>query len=115
MNLSPDWVTVLESNHHQAVHWSKVGNPRAPDPVLLEWARASNYLLFTNDLDFGRLLALTFAVGPSVLQIRGADLLPGASGWLVLATLEKYEKALRKGALVVIDESSTRVRLLPIV
>lgn len=29
MNLSPDWVPVLESAGFEAVHWSKIGNPSA--------------------------------------------------------------------------------------
>ena len=31
MNLSPDWVPVLNDHGWQAIHWSAVGDPRSPD------------------------------------------------------------------------------------
>jgi predicted nuclease of predicted toxin-antitoxin system len=72
------------------------------------------WLTRTNDLDFGRLLALTYAKGPSVLQIRGAALLPEDAEELVVAALSQCQEKLLAGALVTIDESSRRVRILPI-
>ena len=64
MNLSPDWVTVLTNHEIPAVHWSTVGDPRADDAVIMAWARTNNYTVFTHDLDFGGVLALTQAEGP---------------------------------------------------
>ena len=114
MNLSPLWVRFLSDHGHEALHWSEVGDPRAPDPVLLSWARDRDYILFSNDLDFSRLLALTFADGPSVFQVRTEDLLPSAIGDLVLQALEHHAVNLATGALVVLDASTLRVRLLPL-
>ena len=31
MNLSPDWVPVLNDHGWQAIHWSAIGDPRASD------------------------------------------------------------------------------------
>jgi predicted nuclease of predicted toxin-antitoxin system len=31
MNLSPDWVSVFEADRHEAVHWSRIGEPGAPE------------------------------------------------------------------------------------
>ncbi len=59
MNLSPEWVEVFARHNPSAVHWSTVGDPRAEDPVLIEWARENGYVVFTHGLDFGTLLALT--------------------------------------------------------
>jgi len=39
MNLSPDWVAVFDSAGIEAGHWSRIGDPRAADRVLLRWAR----------------------------------------------------------------------------
>lgn len=36
MNLSPAWVDVLNQAGHEAIHWSNVGDPRAPDAQILE-------------------------------------------------------------------------------
>lgn len=58
MNLSPLWVPFLERNGFEAVHWSAVGAPTAPDTEIMDRAIAEGYAVFTHDLDFGRLLAL---------------------------------------------------------
>ena len=55
------------------------------------WAVANQYVVFTHDLDFGTLLALTHAVGPSVIQVRGQDILPDHMGSLILAALRRHE------------------------
>jgi predicted nuclease of predicted toxin-antitoxin system len=78
------------------------------------WARLRGYIVFTNDLDFGHLLALTHASGPSVIQVRSKDLLPDGIGPVVLRALRENQEALRTGALVVIDPEDFRVRILPI-
>jgi predicted nuclease of predicted toxin-antitoxin system len=114
MNLSPEWVDVLERHGFKSSHWRDIGDPAAPDVEILEWARKYEHLVFTNDLDFGRLLALTYAKGPSVLQIRGGMLLPENAEQLVLTALSQCRADLENGALVTVDESSWKVRTLPI-
>jgi predicted nuclease of predicted toxin-antitoxin system len=80
----------------------------------MEWARANQAVVFTHDLDFGRLLALTAAGGPSVVQLRTHDVLPAVAGRVVVAALEQHREILELGALVVIDAESSRTRILPI-
>lgn len=114
MNLSPAWVPVLQRAGHQAVHWSAVGNPRAPDAEVMSWAGERGYVLFTHDLDFGALLAVSEAHGPSVIQIRTTDVTPEGQSDLLLRTLQQCKAALESGALVSVDESRARVRVLPL-
>jgi predicted nuclease of predicted toxin-antitoxin system len=114
MNLSPDSCEVLISQGWQATHWSSVGELGAPDEAILAWARANDYIVFTHDLDFGTLLALTHADGPSVVQVRTQDVLPEHLGDIVIATLRAFADQLASGALLVIDDERSRVRLLPI-
>lgn len=114
MNLSPDWVSVLTNAGWPAEHWSTVGDPRATDRTIMEWAEANGYIVFTHDLDFGTLLALTHRSGPSVLQVRGQNVLPDHMRHLVIAAIRQHETDLENGALVVVDESRNRVRILPI-
>ncbi len=100
MHLSPLWVEALDSQGFEATHWSWVGNPGAPDRGILEWARKEGYVVFTHDLDFSRLLALTQAEGPSVVQLRSQSVLPGEAGPLILAALQDialwFEHHIRK-------------------
>jgi predicted nuclease of predicted toxin-antitoxin system len=114
MNLAPAWAEVLNEAGHDAIHWSTVGDPRAPDRELMAWANRERRVVFTHDLDFGALLAVTGAEGPSVLQVRAQDTLPNHLGSLVLAALGQYREFLEAGALVALDEHSVRARILPL-
>ena len=80
----------------------------------MDWARANNHILFTHDLDFGTMLALTRAESPSVLQARTQDVTPAHLETVVIEVLQKYESLLETGALVVLDEGRSRVRILPL-
>jgi predicted nuclease of predicted toxin-antitoxin system len=113
MNLSPDRATVLMQHGYAAVHWSAVGDPRDTDAAIMAWAIANSRVVFTHDLDFGTLLALTHASGPSVIQLRTHDVMPDASCATLLAALQQHTSDLLSGALVVVDEVAARVRVLP--
>ena len=47
MNLSPEWIPALEKHGWQAMHWSDVGDPRASDRDIMDWAVAHQYVVFT--------------------------------------------------------------------
>jgi predicted nuclease of predicted toxin-antitoxin system len=53
MNLSVEWIAFLEQAGWSAVHWSTVGDPRAEDATLMQWASTHEYTVLTHDLDFG--------------------------------------------------------------
>ena len=114
MSLLPEWVAVLERAGWEAIHWSTVGNPRAEDQEIMAWARVQKHVVFTHDLDFGTLLALTRAGSPSVIQVRTQDVTPAAIGALVVNALRQFEGTLEKGALIVLDEARARARILPL-
>ena len=114
MNLSPTWVSVLKEAGHTAIHWSAIGAANAPDRDILEWAKIQGHVLFTHDLEIGAILAATEADAPSVIQIRTQDVTPDHAKDLLLNVLKRFEKDLRQGALISIDEEKSRVRLLPL-
>ena len=114
MNLSPKWEEVFKRHGWSAVHWSTVGNPRATDQVVMDWARENQSIVFTHDLDFGMLLALTNAEGPSVIQVRVQNVAPEHLEAIVVAAIQQHEALLETGALIVIDESTSRARILPL-
>jgi predicted nuclease of predicted toxin-antitoxin system len=114
VNLAPAWTEVLAANRIEAVHWTTIGDPRADDEELLRYASENGYVVFTHDLDFGTLLALTRARGPSVVQVRTQNVLPVAIGNLVVRVLTEHGASLEAGALVTVDERAARVRILPI-
>lgn len=114
MNLSPRWVGFFEENGFEAIHWSTIGEPNAPDSVIMAWARDRGFVVITHDLDFSALLAVTEAVGPSVVQVRTQDVLPDAIGPDVVRVLREHGTALDEGAIVSVDQLASRVRVLPI-
>ena len=114
MNLSPNWTTAFAAANIESVHWSTVGDPRAEDTEIMEYARANDYVVFTHDLDFGTLLALTQAESPSVVQVRAQNILPLHLAHTVVAVLRVNEETLEQGALIVVDEGRARVRILPL-
>ncbi len=114
MNLSPDWVIAFAAENIESVHWSTVGDPRAEDTEITEYARANDYIVFTHDLDFGTILALTQAESPSVVQVRTQNILPSHLANIVITVLQTNEAALEQGALIVVDEGRQRVRILPL-
>jgi len=76
--------------------------------------RDHHSVVLTHDLDFTTVLALTHAAGPSVVQIRTQRVLPASIGPLVIRVLSDHEEALAKGAIVNVNESRARVRILPL-
>lgn len=114
MNLSPKWVEVLETAGWEAVHWYQIGAPDALDQEIFDYALSNNYVVFTNDLDFGAILVARNAQYPSVIQVRTQDVAPENMAQTVIPALRQLEKYLEEGALIVIDESKWRARILPL-
>jgi hypothetical protein len=52
--------------------------------------------------------------GPSIVQVRTQATLPEDIGQDLVAVLERHGDPLRQGAIVTVDEYSSRVRILPI-
>jgi len=114
MNLSPLWVPFLVEHGIEAIHWSTIGDPTAPDSQILDHAASNGLVVFTHDLDFGMLLAASKSKGPSVLQVRTQDVLPAAIGVPILQAIERAREHLEAGAIVSVDFAQHRIRLLPI-
>jgi predicted nuclease of predicted toxin-antitoxin system len=114
MNLSPRWCPVFHAEGWDSVHWSAIGVVSAPDPEIMQRALADGRVVFTNDLDFGTTLALTRATGPSVIQVRTQDLRVESLSPRLIPLLLRFQRELEQGALLVVDEAKSRVRILPL-
>jgi predicted nuclease of predicted toxin-antitoxin system len=88
MNLSPYWADFLMGNGIEAVHWSSVGSPDAPDTEIITYARTHDFSVLTNDLDFGFILAITHGEKPSVIQTRTGALGIDRIGGVVVSALK---------------------------
>jgi predicted nuclease of predicted toxin-antitoxin system len=114
MNLSPDWVPYLVKQGFEAVHWSAIGKGDAPDTAIFDHARAIGTIIFTNDLDFTTILALTRSHRPSIVQARVHDVSPESLGPSLVAALVQFATELEKGAIVTLLPDRNKVRILPI-
>ena len=114
MNLSPEWVDVFQSEGYTVFHWKDIGNVKAPDSKIMEWARKNKFVVFTHDFDFGHILAATKTDSPSVIQVRTQDVMPEHLGTRLIEIIRKYEMQLQEGVLITIDENKHRIRILPI-
>jgi predicted nuclease of predicted toxin-antitoxin system len=115
MNLSPTWVEYLGTHDVEAIHWSAIGDPRADDLLIMDYARENCMLVFTHDLDFGNVLAVTHALGPSVIQVRTENPVPEFIGDLLRRALVEHASILARGALITLEPNAMRTRILPIV
>ena len=114
MNLSPGWAGFLTGNGIEAIHWSSIGSPDAPDSEIMIYAKTYDFTILTNDLDFGYILAITHGKKPSVIQIRKGALGYDRIGNVVLNAIKQLSSDIDKGALVTIDPLKTRVTMLPL-
>ncbi|MGJ3241647.1 MAG: DUF5615 family PIN-like protein [Opitutales bacterium] len=114
MNLSPQWATVLVEAGFEAVHWSEIGAATATDVEIFEEAAGNGRIVFTNDLDFGAMLASKRSKLPSVIQMRVRDVAPAAQKDVVISILGRFSAELRKGAFISIEPKRHRVRMLPL-
>lgn len=114
MNLSPRWVGFLAGVGIEAAHWSTLGAKNGPDSEIMAYAKANNYVVLTHDLDFSEILAASQGEKPSVVQIRAEDVSPDEIGKQVIAALQQMAYELEEGALLTIDPTRTRLRVLPL-
>jgi predicted nuclease of predicted toxin-antitoxin system len=112
--LSVDWIAFLGERGVEAVHWSSVGSRSADDEVIFAHAAEHGYVIFTHDLDFGTLLAMTAARVPSVIQARVDDTSVSAIGEAVVDLVQQCAEPLSEGAIVTLMPDRIRVRILPI-
>lgn len=66
-NLSPQLVDLLAVQGHEVEHVRDHGLQAATDSEVMELARVRSLVLVSADTDFGRLLQLSQASGPSIV------------------------------------------------
>jgi predicted nuclease of predicted toxin-antitoxin system len=113
-DLSPGWVTYLANAGFESTHWIDVGRPDAPDTELMRWASAQWICRVDRRSGFGAILAATQDGGPSVVQIRSDIPTPDAVGRAVIVARQQAQQELLEGALISVDATRARLRILPL-
>jgi len=113
MGVSRSVVEWLSSEGHDAVHLREEGLQRLPDPGVFQKGHLEDRILITFDLGFGEIVASSpQAVSVIVFRLRNARAIHQISRLRVV--LGQVLEDLERGAIVVIEESTHRVRRLPI-
>jgi len=112
--ISPRTVECLTQLGHEAIHVRTLGMQRAPDPEIVERARADSSVVLTFDLDFGEVLALGVLDKPSVIIFRLADQRSDSVNQRLSAVLAERSAELDSGALILVEDTRYRLRRLPI-
>ena len=114
MNLSPKWTEFFIANNIEAIHWSKIGSADVSDYEIMSYAKNNDFTVFTHDLDFSTILAITHNNKPSVIQIRAGNINPAITAQSVINAINSAVNEIEKGALITIDLYKTRLRILPL-
>jgi len=85
-----------------------------PDELIFDYALKNNAIILTQDLDFTRMLALRGTNIPTIVQLRVDCPLPSIIGNEIQLLLSKYKEQMLSGALITLDGSRHRIRLLPL-
>ncbi len=114
MGISIRTIEWLRRQGYEAVHLREEGLQRLPDPEVLEKAQAEGRILLTMDLDFGYLLAVSKERLPGVIIFRLTDESSANVNARITEVFLNCTDALRNGAVISVNDSAIRVRLLPI-
>ena len=114
MNLSPITVDALQREGWDIVRVSTLLPANASDAEILVLARRQNRVVITQDLDFSALLALGGHAQPSLITLRLSNTDPSLVTERLRQIAPQSEQALEEGSAVTVDDSSLRIRRLPI-
>ena len=112
--LSPAVSAGLRAAGHDSVHVRDYGLQAAEDATIFARAGSEARAIISADTDFAALLAAAQASGPSLVIFRhGLPHRPEAQLRLLLANLPAIESLLARGAVVSLEATRVRVRMLP--
>jgi len=112
--LAPRTAALLRLAGWDALHVSEVGLERTEDTEILDFAQCDSRTCITLDDDFHVHLALSRAGKPSVILLRVQGLAAEGQALLIRSVYEACADAVAEGAAVSADESTIRIRRLPL-
>lgn len=105
---------LLNEGGHDALHIGHLEMMGARDEMVLAAALEHDRVLVSADTDFGALLALSGASGPSVILFRREGRRPSDQAALLLANVDSFRDPLGDNFIAVVGRGHVRVRPLPI-
>src|SRR4051812_8285614 len=99
---------------YECIHVGEVGMLAVDDLEILEFALGKNAVVVTLDADFHAILAVSAAVGPSVIRIRIQGLRAKEIAECVRIVCTRFGDELSSGSLVTVKSRKTICHRLPI-
>lgn len=113
-NLSPRLANLLNKQGIESVHVREHSLQHADDESIFDFAAGGDYVLVSEDTDFGEILAVRNASRPSVILLRsGEPLTVEEQAAMLVANLLSIVDELKAGSIVVFGRARIRVRRLP--
>lgn len=106
---------ILHEEGWDVVHVGEIGMARASDIEILAFALKENRIVMTLDSDFHAILAVSNALGPSVIRFRIEGLKGAELSLLIKKIWPKIADVCKKGAMVTVTGKSIRIRKLPLI
>ena len=114
MNLSARWAKRFAEEGIEALHWTQIGLPDAPDEEIMAFAAEHGFIILTKDLDYGAMLAASGRGQPSVVQLRLRVLTPELPLFSRLVDILQASRSdLETGALLTVDPKQVPLKVLP--
>lgn len=114
MGISQSTVRWLRENGYDAIHLREENLHKMSDEQIIEKGRRENRVILTCDLHFGYIMAVSRNICPSVITFRLDDESPNNINNKLKQVLDESRIALEIGAIISVEETKYRVRLLPI-
>lgn len=113
-NLSPRLADLLNKQGIESTHVRDHSLQRADDDSIFDFAADGDYVLVSEDTDFGEILAVRNASRPSVILLRsGEPLTVEEQAAMIGGNLPSIADEIRAGSIVVFGRARIRVRRLP--
>ncbi len=114
MGISQTTVDWLRRQGFDAIHVRDLNMHRALDATIVEKATAEERIILTCDLDFGDIVSASGEKYPSVIILRLENETPDNVNKRLSQVLKESSAVLLRGAIISVEETRHRVRLLPV-
>ncbi|MEW6679804.1 MAG: DUF5615 family PIN-like protein [bacterium] len=114
MNLPRELAKRLKAKGYECRHIGDIGMAQASDIAIIEEAKENKEVIATHDLDYSHLLAFSGEREPSVIIFRLHYTHPYHLFARLMDAWFEIEVPLREGAIVVLEDTTLRIRRLPI-
>ncbi len=114
MGISQTTVKWLRSEGNDAIHLRDENLQTLEDSLIIIKARSEKRIILTFDLDFAALMAVSNEKFPSIVILRLKNQKYSNQISKIKSILDESSLSLMNGAIISVDESSFRVKHLPI-